>query len=118
MSAVEQFVDSEGNRWVAVSGPEYIDGAQGQKLLDAASIALRNGVVHLALDLSGTRVVNSVGVSRLIEIVETFGSADGEVAICTSQPIVTKTLQIMGLAAKVRMFGSLDEMTAGLTGKG
>ena len=111
MAEVEQFPDPTGRRWVAVPAPDYIDGQRGQKLLEVCLRLLENGVNHLAVNLEQTRVVNSVGVSRLIELVEAFAEQPGTtLAFCTTNPLISKTFRIMGLAQKASLFDSVEDL--------
>ena len=45
-------------------GENYIDGNTGQKILDMSMRVLENGISRIAIDLSPTRVVNSLDISR------------------------------------------------------
>ena len=115
MAEVEQFTDPTGRCWVAVPAPDYVDGQRGQRLLEACLRLMENGVNHVAVNLELTRVVNSVGVSRLIELVEAFAKQPGaSVAFCTSNPVISKTFRIMGLAQKASLLDSVETLrTAG-----
>ena len=46
----------------------------------------------------GTKIVNSIGISILIEIIEKMLEIDGKLAFCSLTPTIEKTFQIMGLA--------------------
>ncbi len=108
MAEAEQFTDPTGRAWVAVPAPDYVDGQRGQRLLEVCLQLMEKGVNHVALNLEQTRVVNSVGVSRLIELVEAFAKQSGtSVAFCTSNPVISKTFRIMGLAQKASLLDSV-----------
>ena len=58
--------------------------------------------IHLAgnmflINLEKSTVVNSIGVSILIEIIEKLQEVDGKLAYCNLASIVEKTFNIMGL---------------------
>ena len=116
MSEIEQFTDRRGHQWVVLPGPKYIDGNSGQKLLDLSLLLLDKGANHLALNMADTHVVNSVGFSRLIELVEAYGQHGGAVAFCTTNPLIVKTLRMMGLMTKATLYGSVQEVAASSTG--
>ncbi len=60
--------------------------------------------------MTKTQVVNSVGVSRLIEIIEICDQKAGGVVFCTTRPILMKTFKIMGLLTKARLVVRVDEI--------
>jgi len=51
----------------------------------------------ILLNLANTKVVNSIGVSILIEIIEKLQETDGKLGYYNLAPIVDKTFKIMGL---------------------
>ncbi|MDP6040951.1 MAG: STAS domain-containing protein [Candidatus Latescibacteria bacterium] len=107
MAESTQFRDREGQQWIALTGDAYIDGNSGQRILDLALVLLEKGLPRVAVDLSPTRVVNSVGISRFIQMVETFES--GNIAFCGASNAVAKTLRIMGLLQKAVLCDSIEE---------
>ena len=110
MSKVSKITDSNGNAWVVVPVPEYVDGNGGQQLLDVSVKLLGAGILRQAFDMTGTRVVNSVGISRLIEMIERLDEEDGTVAFITTSRIIAKSFQVMGLLAKSTVCGSVQEL--------
>ena len=68
-----------------------------------------DGVRTILLDLKETKIVNSIGISILIEIVEKMMEKDGKVAFCCLTPVIQKTFQIMGLAQYASIYETEDE---------
>ncbi len=58
----------------------------------------------LLLNLRETKIVNSIGISILIEIIEKMIDKGGTIAFCCLTPVIHKTFQIMGLANYARIF--------------
>ena len=56
------------------------------------------GYRRLLLNLTGTRIINSIGISILIEIIEKMLEVQGKLAFCALTPTIEKTFHIMGLA--------------------
>lgn len=110
MSGNVQIADAVGNTWLVVESPRYFDGTTGQKMLDAVKKLVDGGVIRFAFDMTETQVVNSVGVSRLIEIIELCDGKAGGVVFCTTRPILTKTFKIMGLLTKARLVATVDDV--------
>ena len=51
-----------------ISAAGYINNEGGQAVADAASELVGGGCSSLVIDLDGTRIINSIGVSILLEI--------------------------------------------------
>lgn len=80
---------------IAASG--YINNEGGQAIADAASDLIGKGASNLLIDLDGTRIINSIGVSILLEIMEKLMEESGKMAFCNLTPTISKTFEIMGL---------------------
>ena len=118
MTAPTHFLDRNNQQWIVLPGEPYIDGNSGQKILDLALKILDQGLCRVAIDLSPTRVVNSVGISRFIHMIEAFEPKGGHIAFCGPNPAVTKTLRIMGLLHKSALFASVEEAATTLPHSG
>ena len=88
----------------------YINNVGGEEIASTAYDLMGDGVTTLLLDLKETKIVNSIGISILIEIVEKMMEKEGKVAFCALTPVIHKTFQIMGLAQYAAIFP--DEETA------
>lgn len=80
---------------VATTG--YINNTGGEQVAQACETLMGQGVCRLVLNLDKTNLVNSVGVSFLIEVIENANAHQGRVAFCGLSPTIAKTFQIMGL---------------------
>jgi anti-anti-sigma regulatory factor len=56
--------------------------------------------------MAGTKIVNSIGVSILIEIIEKLQEVNGKIGYYNLAPIVSKTFTIMGLTKYSSVFDS------------
>jgi anti-anti-sigma factor len=88
----------------------YINNQGGEEIARVASELNDQDFHRLLLDLSGTKIVNSIGISILIEIIEKMIEIDGVLAFCELTPTIDKTFHIMGLAQYAKIFA--DEATA------
>ena len=61
------------------------------------------------LDLENSKVVNSIGVSILIEVIEKIEEIDGKLGYYNLAPIVEKTFKIMGISNYSTIFQSKDD---------
>jgi anti-anti-sigma factor len=91
----------------------YINNQGGEEIARVAYKLLDEGFKVLLLNLAGTKIVNSIGISILIEIIEKMIEIDGRLGFCCLTPTIEKTFQIMGLAQYARIF---PNETAGLDG--
>jgi len=88
----------------------YIDDRGGEQIASTAQQLIGEGYRVLLLDLAGTSIVNSIGISILIEIVEKLTEVDGKLAFCCLTPTIQKTFEIVGLTQYAPIFP--DEATA------
>jgi len=76
----------------------YINNQGGEQIAKAAYELIDGGYRRILLNLVGTKIVNSIGISILIEIIEKMLEIDGRLAFCCLTPTIEKTFHIMGLA--------------------
>ncbi len=95
----------------------YINNAGGEEIARQAYALMGGGVNRLLLDLEKTKIVNSIGISILIEILEKLLDGGGRLAFCRLTPTIEKTFHIMGLAQYARIFPSPDPAVAWLRGE-
>jgi anti-anti-sigma factor len=88
----------------------YINNVGGEEIANRAYELMDGGTRTLLLNLRETKIVNSIGISILIEIIEKMMEKDGRIAFCCLTPVIHKTFQIMGLANYASIFA--DEESA------
>ncbi len=88
----------------------YINNQGGEEIAEAAYGLLDEGFRTLLLNLAGTKIVNSIGISILIEIIEKMIEVEGRLSFCNLTPTIEKTFRIMGLAQYSSIFS--DERAA------
>lgn len=97
----------------------YINNQGGEEIARAAYQLIDVGDKHLLLNLHGTKIVNSIGISILIEIIEKMIEIDGRLAFCCLTPTIEKTFHIMGLAQYAGIYpdeaGAISGLAAGVT---
>ena len=82
----------------------YINNVGGEEIAVKAYELMDADVRTLLLNLRDTKIVNSIGISILIEIIEKMIDKGGTIAFCCLTPVIHKTFQIMGLANYARIF--------------
>ncbi|HPS80086.1 MAG TPA: STAS domain-containing protein [Thermoanaerobaculaceae bacterium] len=82
----------------------YINNEGGEAIAREAGRLLESGTRTLLFDLHATRIINSIGISLLLEVLERTLDLGGVLAFCCLSPSIAKTFQIMGLAQYARLF--------------
>jgi anti-anti-sigma factor len=80
---------------IATSG--YVNNVGGEAIAEEFSKHFESGVKHVVINLAESKVVNSIGMSFLIEIIEQLQEVDGKLIFTNLDPAVEKMLKIMGL---------------------
>lgn len=95
----------------------YINNEGGEQIARAAYRLIDDDQRTLLLNLQGTKIVNSIGISILIEIIEKMIEIQGRLAFCCLTPTIEKTFHIMGLAQYAGIYPdqetALRELSAG-----
>ncbi len=73
----------------------YINNIGGEKIVQEFS--KHNDITKLVLNLENSKVVNSIGISHLIEIIEKLNQGNGKLVFTNLDPTIEKTFTIMGL---------------------
>ncbi len=87
----------------------YLNNIGGEKIAEVCYEEIDKGTKNFVLNLENTKVVNSIGVSILIEIIEKLQDIDGRLGYYNLAPIVEKTFNIMGLTKYSSVFQSENE---------
>src|SRR5947209_6153824 len=92
----------------------YINNVGGEEIANRAYELMENGSRTLLLNLRETKIVNSIGISILIEIIEKMIDKGGKIAFCCLTPVIHKTFQIMGLANYAAIYNDEAEAVSTL----
>ncbi len=92
----------------------YINHKAGEEIAQVAYDLIDSGEKRVLLNLAGTKIVNSIGISILIEIIEKMIKIDGKLAFCNLTKTIEKTFHIMGLAQYASIYADEDEAAAAL----
>ena len=76
----------------------YLNGPTGEQLAETAKDLMNQGYSTLVINLEKTRLVNSIGISILIEIIEFLQEHGGALHFCHLTPVIERTFKMMGLA--------------------
>ena len=97
-------VDRRGADGAILYTKGYINNVGGEEIAHRAYELMDDGVRTLLLNLKETKIVNSIGISILIEIIEKMIEKGGKIGFCSLTPVIHKTFHIMGLANYASIF--------------
>jgi len=75
----------------------YINNEGGEKIAEEFSKHFEKGINKVIINLEKSKVVNSIGISFLIEVIEKLNDKEGKLIFTNLEPAIEKTLTIMGL---------------------
>ena len=105
---------SVNNKTVILRTNGYLNNVAGENISEECYKQMDDGKINFLLDLTNTKMVNSIGVSILIEIIEKLQDVDGKLGYCNLAPIVEKTFNIMGITQYSKVYSSEEDGLADL----
>ena len=95
----------------------YINNQGGEEIAREAYKMLEAGARAVVMNLEKTRIVNSIGISILIEVLERVMDRKGTLAFCGLTPTIDKTFRIMGLAQYASIYRTEEEALQAVAAK-
>jgi anti-sigma B factor antagonist len=105
----------EGETFVVCVGG-YLNNLLGEEVEKVVRAKLDDGVRRILINFQGTRMVNSIGISFVIGIVEKVMEREGRMAFCALSRINCDLFRVTGLAKYVRSFDTEKEALDYLSG--
>jgi len=87
----------------------YINNTGGEAIHQEFARHFGEGIKNIVINLEQSKVVNSIGMSHLIEIIEQVSEADGRMLFTNLDPAVDKMLNIMGIFSFAGKENSVEE---------
>ena len=94
---------------VIIETDGYLNNVGGEKISEECYKEIENGKKLFLLNLEKSKVVNSIGVAILIEIIEKLEDIGGKLGYYNLAPIVEKTFNIMGLSKYSEIYKTEEE---------
>ena len=88
----------------------YINNEGGKRIVDEFSKHFSEGLKKVLIDIEDSKVVNSIGISYLIEVIEKLNEASGTLYFCNMDAAIEKTFTIMGLFQFAEKVDSVDDI--------
>ena len=93
----------------------YLNNFGGDKVASICKQSISEGKRKLLINLENTKMVNSIGVSILIEVIEDLQGVNGKIAYYNVAPIVEKTFNIMGITNYSKIYTSEEDAIQAFT---
>jgi anti-anti-sigma factor len=87
----------------------YLNQTGGEEIYQVCTRLLDDGVKDLLINLAECSLVNSVGISCLIEVLEKLDANGGHLAFCHATATIGKTLRIMGLLLRATLHDTEED---------
>jgi anti-anti-sigma factor len=84
------------NRLIIVTNG-YVNNVGGEEIAKEFNRHFENNIKEVVINLAQSKVVNSIGMSFLLEIIEKLQDVQGKLFFTNLDPAVEKMLTIMGL---------------------
>lgn len=75
----------------------YLNNLLGKEIISICEEKIEAGKTHFLIDFKDTQLVNSLGISILLEVIQKLQMVGGELGSFNLSPMVNKTFIIMGL---------------------
>ena len=99
---------------VIIETTGYLNNVGGEKISEVCYEKMDGGKKYFLLNLENSKVVNSIGVSILIEIIEKLQDVGGKLGYYNLAANVEKTFNIMGLTKYSSVYSSESEGIEGM----
>ena len=93
----------------------YLNNFGGEAIASVCLQKISEGKRKFLVNLEKTEMVNSIGASILIEVIEELQGVNGKIGYCNLAPIVEKTFNIMGISKYAKIHTKEEEGLADLS---
>ncbi len=100
----------EASNYAVIETEGYLNDSLGEQLSSKAHTLIEKGCTKLVINLEKTSLINSIGISILIEIIESLDEREGTLNFCGLTPTQERTFRMMAIAKYAGIFP--DEDTA------
>ncbi len=94
---------------IIVYARDYLNDIEGEKLEDICESFIKNKGRAIVLDFSSTDIINSIGISILIGIIEKVKAVGAKVSFSGLNSVAYDVLNIVGLTDSVTIYDSSNE---------
>lgn len=99
----------ELNNAIVLYADNYINDTEGEKLEEICDDFLEKGIKNFIINFSGTDLVNSIGISILIGIIEKIKDEKGVIVFSELNKINHNVFTVVGLTKHISVSKTEDE---------
>jgi anti-anti-sigma factor len=114
MSQELKVVVDKNDAYAVLHTDGYVNNPGGEKIARECYRLIDEDFKHFILNFEKSKVINSIGISILIEIIEKVIDIKGSVSFTGLTPTIAKTFKIMGLTQYTKVYESIDSAIADL----
>lgn len=104
----------ESDEHAVIETAGYLNDALGEKLSEKAQGLIQNGYTQLVINLEKTTLINSIGISILIEIIEALTEHEGRLNFCGLSATQERTFRMMAISKYAGIFPDEESAIANL----
>ena len=108
MSSEFNLITEVRNNALVMKTEGYINNVAGEKIVQEFSKHSGSGINKVVIDMEKSKVVNSIGISYLLEVIEKLNDSNGKLVFTNLDPTIEKTFNIMGLFQFAAKADSID----------
>ena len=90
----------------------YLNNIGGERIVNKVNAHLNDNLHKVIIDLEKTKVVNSIGISYLIDVIEQLNEKQCKLIFTNLDPTIEKTFKIMGIFQFAELATSVDAALA------
>jgi len=87
----------------------YVNNLGGEKISEEVDRLISERISKFILNFEKSNIVNSIGISILIEVIEKLVDIGGKIYFCNLTKTISKTFFIMGLTQYAEIFATEEE---------
>jgi len=92
----------------------YINNIGGEELSRQFNLLMDQGYKKVIFNFENSKIINSIGISILIEIIEKTIAEKGSVYFCNLTPVISRTFEIMGLTQYAKIYPKEEDAVSEL----
>jgi len=101
---------------VVYPGP-YLNQLRGERIERRCLEMLDSGIRNLVINFEETELVNSIGVSLLLGVIEAVDETDGKVILTNLSSSNRELFEVLGILSKVEVLGTEEIALARVSGR-
>lgn len=93
----------------------YVNNLGGEKISEKVDQLIDAGILNFIINFENSNVVNSIGISILIEVIEKLVDIGGKIYFTNLTKTISKTFSIMGLTQFAEICDTEEEAVSALS---